>query len=299
MIINQQNLNALFTGFNTIFNRAFDGAPSDYDKFSTSVPSTTAQETYPWLGRTTKFREWLGDRVIQNLEAHTYSIRNKPWENSIGVPRDNIEDDTYGVFNPMFDQLGRDSKEHPDTLVFPLLQAGHTTRCYDGQYFFDVDHPVGVAGQGSGIQSVANCDFGGNGPVWYLMDVSRAIRPIIFQKRKDYVFTRMDQQQDEAVFMRKEFRYGVDSRSNVGFGLWQLAYASNQPLDAAHYGAARAAMMGLKGDNGRPMGIRPNLLVVPGSLEQAALNILKADTVAATTNVFRSTADLLVSPWLS
>ena len=42
---------------------------------------------------------------------------------------------------------------------------------------------------------------------------------------------------DEAVFNRREFRYGVDGRANTGVGLWQLAYASNMDLsNPANYG---------------------------------------------------------------
>ncbi len=82
-----------------------------------------------------------------------------------------------------------------------------------------------------------------------------AIKPIIFQKRRDYQFVPMDSPDDEAVFSRKQFRYGVDARVNVGFGLWQLAYASKQALDVTTFGAAYAALMSIKGDNDKPLGI--------------------------------------------
>lgn len=35
---------------------------------------------------------------------------------------------------------------------------------------------------------------------------------------------------DEAVFTRKEFRYGVDCRDAAGFGFWQLAFANKRAL---------------------------------------------------------------------
>jgi phage major head subunit gpT-like protein len=131
------------------------------------------------------------------------------------------------------------------------------------------------------------------------VDASRAIKPLIFQKRKDYTFVAMDRPDDESVFTRKTFRYGVDSRVNVGFGLWQLAYASKQELSVANFGAVYAALMSLKGDNGRPLGIRPSLLVVPPTLRDAALTITKADIINNTTNVQRGAVDVLVTPWLA
>lgn len=296
MIINQQSLAAAFTGFKTLFQNAFAGAPSDFEKIAMVVPSTKAVEVYPWMGQTTAFREWIGDRVIQNLMAHDFSIRNKSFENTVGVNRDDMEDDSLGIYAPMISQLGIDAKQHPDQLVFALLAAGFTTLCYDGQNFFDTDHPVL---SGGAEVSVSN-HGGGSGTPWFLMDMTRAVKPLIFQKRRDYSFVAMDRPDDESVFTRKLFRYGVDARVNVGLGLWQLAYGSKQALDADSYAAARTAMMELRGDNGKPLGIRPTLLVTPPSLEKQALEVLKAERDAyGATNVYRDTAQLLVTPWLA
>lgn len=297
IMINRANLNAMFTGFKTTFNNAFAAAPSDWGQVAMEVPSTQAQEQYAWLGSTTRFREWIGDRVIQNLKTHDFTIKNKSYENTVGVDRDTIMDDTYGVYNPMFSQLGQDARNHPDELIFALLAAGFSSLCYDGQYFFDTDHPV-VQADGS-IASVSNTG-GGAGTAWYLLDVSKMVKPLIFQKRSNYDLVKMDADTDEAVFNQKLFRYGVDARGNVGYGLWQLAYASKQTLDAAAYGAARAAMGSFKGDSGKPLGVRASLLVVPPSLEGTALTILQAEKNAnGADNIYRNTAKLLVTPWLS
>ncbi len=296
MIITSQSLRAMFVGFKTIFQQAFDGAPSDYQRVAMVVPSSTSSEEYGWLGTVTRFRKWVGDRVVQNLKTHDYSIKNEPFENTVGVDRDNIADDKLGVYTPMLSQLGMDAKTHPDELVFALLAAGFGTRCFDGQYFFDTDHPViGIDGQAVSVSNFA----GGTGTPWYLFDATRAIKPLIFQKRQDYQFVAMDKPDDESVFTRKLFRYGVDARVNVGFGLWQLAYASKQELTAANFGAAVAAMGSFKGDNGKPLGVRPSLLVVPPTLRDAALTITKADIINNTTNVQRGSVDVLVTPWLA
>lgn len=297
MLINRANIGRLFTGFKTIFNQAFAAAKSDWEQVAMLVPSSTSQEQYAWLGQTTRFREWLGDRVIQNLKTHDFTIKNRSFENTVGVDRDQIEDDTFGVYTPLIAQLGQDAKTHPDELVFALLAAGFATKCYDGQNFFDTDHPVLDANGAE--QSVSNFGGGAAAP-WFLLDTSKMIKPLIFQRRRDYTFVRMDDDADEAVFNRKQFRYGVDARVNAGLGLWQLAYASKQALDPASYGDARAAMMGMKGDNGKPLNVRPSLLVVPPELEKAALEVLKAERdVNGATNVYQNTAQLLVTPWLA
>ncbi|MFW5838255.1 MAG: Mu-like prophage major head subunit gpT family protein [Desulfovibrionaceae bacterium] len=297
MIINRANLSALFTGFKLVFNKAFQDAKSDFEKIAMVVPSSTSQEVYAWLGATTRFREWVGDRVIQNLKSHDFTIRNKPFEDTVAVKRAAIEDDQYGVYNPLVGQLGEDARTHPDELVFALLASGFDSACYDGQYFFDTDHPV--LGEAGAVQSVSNMQAGASTP-WYLLDTSRIVKPLIFQKRKDYKFAALDKETDENVFMRDEYIYGVDARCNVGFGLWQCAFGSKAELTTENYAAARAAMMGLKGDNGKPLGIRPSLLVVPPTLESAALEVVKAERNAdGATNVYRDSAEILVTPGLA
>lgn len=297
MLINRASLAAAFTGFKTVFNQGLGQAESQYQRVAMTVPSSTSQEVYAWLGKTTRFREWLGDRVIQNLGTHDFTIKNKSFENTIGVDRDHLEDDTLGIYNPLFTQLGMDAATHPDELVFALLAAGFTGVGYDGQFFFDTDHPV-IDANGA-EQSVSNHGGGASTP-WFLLDTSKAIKPFIFQRRRDYQFVAMDDPNDDNVFRRKEFQYGVDARVNVGYGLWQMAFGSKQTLDATSYGAARTAMMSFKGDNGRPLNIRPTLLVVPPSLEKAALDVIQAERLAnGATNTYRNTAEVMVCPWLA
>ncbi|WP_420598634.1 Mu-like prophage major head subunit gpT family protein [Neptuniibacter sp.] len=297
MEINKANLDLLFTGFKAAFQDAFAGAEIDYDQLVLEVMSTSAKETYPWLGQSTAFREWLGDRVIQNLELHDYTIKNKSFENTVGVNRESIEDDSYGVFTPLMAQLGQDAKLHPAELVYNLLKAGFTTNCYDGQYFFDTDHPVSDA---DGNETSVSNFQGGAGTPWFLIDTTRVIKPVILQKRKPYNFVMMNNENDENVFMRKEYLYGVDARLNVGFGLWQLAYGSKQSLTAENFNSAFAAMSGLKGDNGKPLGIKPKLLIVPPSLRSEALEVVKAERDAnGATNINKDAVDVLVTPWLA
>ena len=296
MEINRSNLTALFQGYQLLFQQAFMDTPTLMDKLAMTVPSKTSQEVYPWLGQTTRFREWVGDRVIQNLTTHDFVIKNKSYEDSVGVDRDAIEDDTYGVYSPIVQQLGQDARQHPDLLVFSTLAAGFTNPCYDGQYFFDTDHPVGLIGN---QHSVSNFQ-GGSGTPWFLIDNTRYIKPVIFQKRRDYQLVAMDRLDDEGVFSRKEFRYGVDARCNTGYGLWQLAFGSKEDLDTDSYADIRAQMMAQKNDNGLPLNIRPSILVVPPSLEKAALEVLKAERLAnGASNVYLNTADVLVAPWLA
>tara|TARA_A100001391_G_scaffold50885_1_gene30956 strand:- start:33823 stop:34719 length:897 start_codon:yes stop_codon:yes gene_type:complete len=298
MDINNSNLNSLYTGFSAAFTGGFKGVAPLWSRVATRVPSTTSENEYGWLKDLPGFREWLGDRIVKSIEADGYKIKNRHFENTVGVNRDHIEDDNLGIYSPLFSELGRLAAVFPDELVWALLKDGFATECFDGQFFFDTDHPV-LDADGE-IQSVSNTG-GGSGTPWFLLDTSRALKPLIFQERKTFnKLVRKDKDEDDNVFHRNEFIYGSDGRCNVGFGFWQMAYGSKQTFNAAAYGAARAAMGSFKGDHGRPLGIMPNLLVVPPSLESAARKVLNSEYAAGgETNEWKGTAELLVVPWLA
>lgn len=292
MIVNKTTLVTLGTAFSAAFSEGFGQAPPQHEPITMMTASMTSQNEYGWLGQMSSMREWLGDRTIDGLTQHGYAIKNRKFESTVSVRRDDIEDDNLGVYTPLFQELGRAAAAHPCELVFKALKDGFSTKCYDGQYFFDSDHDV----EGASYSNTG----GGSGTAWYLVDASRMIKPIIFQRRRDYTLTSVIDLDDQSVFRRDEFLHGVDARVNVGYGLWQLAYGSKQALTVDNYKTARTQMLSVKGDRGRPMGVMPTHLVVPPSLEHEGLKLLNAELLSdGESNVYRGTAQLIVSPWLA
>jgi phage major head subunit gpT-like protein len=298
MLINAQTLRSAFLGFSAAFQGGLAQAGSQYNRIATVVPSSTKTQEYGWLGDMPGFREWIGDRVVQAMSRHGYSLTNKSYENTIGVNRDDFDDDNLGMYTPMFEMLGNTAALFPDSLTWPLLKNGFATPCYDGQNFFDANHPVLDAN--GNVVLVANTD-GGAGTPWYLVDDSKPLKPLIFQNRKPFTnLIRMDKEDDANVFTKKEYQYGLDGRCQVGFGFWQTSWGSKQTLDSAHYEAARIGLGTMKGDGGRPLNILPKLLVVPPSLEGAAKRLVgNMYNAAGGSNEWFGTAEVLVVPWLS
>ena len=310
MMISSTSMNGLFNGFNTSFNKGLTTAPSTFEKVAMIVPSGTSQESYAWLKDIPEIREWLDNRIINNLEIAGYTVVNRKFELTIAIGREKIEDDQFGVFSVLFEQMGYNTKVHPDKMVYELLSRGAETLCFDGKNFFDQNHPSGDA-NGATI-NVANLDNAGNGHWWYLLDTTKPIKPLLYQERQSFEFQMLNDPNSQHAFMHDEFMYGVRGRDNAGYGLWQLAYASNQPLTPDNYEAARAAMTSLRSYSGRPLGITPNVLVVPQSLEGDGRRMVKTDTRVITvtgsggtnyeslvTNEWKDSADLLVTPFMS
>lgn len=224
MLVNRAALSGITTGFNTIFNKAFGSTKPLWSRVATEVKSTGSEEGYKWLGMIPRLKEWIGEKEIQNLEAADYTIKNKDFELTIGVDRNDIEDDKLGLYTPVITDMGQQGSMFPDTLVFAVLKQGFTKPCYDGKNFFAADHKM-----------------------------------------------------------------GKQVLSNLG----------TKKLTQAAYQAARTKMMSLVDGNKNPLGIIPDLLVVPPALESAAKLILEADQINGTTNTTKGTAELLVCPELA
>ncbi|ATL91903.1 head protein [Aeromonas sp. CU5] len=300
-IVTPALLQSLFTGFKKNFEDAKSEAPAQYTKIATVIKSTTKSNTYGWLGKFPSLRKWVGDRVIESMKAHGYQIVNEDFEATVAVDRNDIEDDELGIYAPMFAEMGRSAGIHPDELCFGLLGAGFTTPCYDGQYFFDTDHPVYPKADGTGTPVLtANVvvDAGYQGEPWFLLDTSRALKPVIFQDRKSPQLIAMTKVDDEAVFTRKEFRYGVDCRDAAGFGFWQLAFANKRALTPDNLWDSFSKMREFQADGGRKLGVKATLLVVPPSLEKLATQMLERELDSSSSNELKGKLELVVADYL-
>lgn len=294
-------LQSLFTGFKKNFEDAKSEAPAQYTKIATVIKSTTKSNTYGWLGKFPSLRKWVGDRVIESMKAHGYQIVNEDFEATVAVDRNDIADDELGIYAPMFAEMGRSAGIHPDELCFGLLGAGFTTPCYDSQYFFDTDHPVYPKADGTGTPVMtANVvvDAGYQGEPWFLLDTSRALKPVIFQDRKSPELVAMTKIDDEAVFTRKEFRYGVDCRDAAGFGFWQLAFANKRALTPDNLWDAYSKMREFQADGGRKLGVKATMLVVHPSLEKLATQMLERELSNSSSNELKGKLELVVADYL-
>ncbi len=298
MIIDAQALANIYVGLNTAFNAAFEATEVWHPLVAMTVPAKTKIMDYKFMLEFPMVREWVGDRVVHSLMGSSYQITTKDWEATIEVDRNDIRDDQIGLYAPVVAALGEEARAHPDRLIADLLLNGWTEPCFDGRPFFAEDHPVGGR--------VASNSGGGDDLPWFLLDVRRAIKPFIYQLRQPVQLSRMDRPDDEHVFMRRTYRYGVEARYTCAYGLWQLAYGSRQPLNPTNYATARAAMMSLRNADGRPLRVKPDLLVVPPSLEAAAREILEsryvlgdAEAGGTKNNIWQRSARLLVAPELA
>lgn len=299
MLINRANMQELYTGFNTAFRTGLlASVPVMRSSFCFDPPAVTGSKTtYPWVSQMPRVREWIGERQAARLAANKLEIANKPFEATIRVGRDDIEDDQYGAYAPAFQGLGQEGMRWKDEFVFGALKAGFSTVCWDGQYAIDTDHPVlDAAGN---LTSVSNSQ-GGSGAEWFLVDASRGIfKPMIFQTRRDFSLVALDRETDANVFNQREFVYGMDGRFNVSFALYQLIYGSKQTLDATNFNSAYAAMLGMVTDGAKKLGLTPTHLVCGPTNRAAAKTVLAERLASGADNPNYKAVELVVSPYLT
>lgn len=297
MLINHSSLGVIFTGFKATFMRGFELATPKWQEVAMEIPSETEKEEYDWLGVSPGMREWLGDRHVQSLQTHGFTIVNKDWEQTVGVERNKIEDDRFGVYTPLVQRMGEAAALHPDELVFGLLNDGQlaTSLAYDGVPFLSAVHPHEDLG------TLSNLDTGGAGPFWYLADLaSAAVKPLIYQRRKSPQFISKTSLTDDNVFHQRQFLMGADARYNVGYGLWQQIFASNQVLDEANFEAAWEALIAFTADNGKPLNIMPDSLIVPSNLMFDAKRLIEKQLVSAgETNIHQGSVKIVMNKHLT
>lgn len=107
----------------------------------------------------------------------------------------------------MFAEMGHLAKLHSGELLFRFLSTGFTELCSDAA------HPTADA---AGVVTVASNIQAGTDPAWYLLDMFRSIKPLIWQERDKYEFQSVTSPKDGNVFMTDEHVYGVRARVNAG-----------------------------------------------------------------------------------
>lgn len=232
MLVNKSNLANVFISLKTLFNNAFDTAPSNWSRIAMLIPSGTSENMYVWLSTFPKMRKWIGEKFVKNLEAFKYTITNDDWEATVEVDRNHIEDDQLGIYAPQAQMAGWSAKQLPDEIVFDLVNGAFTNLCWDGQYFCDTDHQVAGA--------------------------------------------------------------SVSNKLTVALS------AATQAAAIASYGEARTAMRKFKDEEGRPLNITPEVLLVPPALEHIALALINNDRLDdGKANPYKGTASVVVDARLT
>ena len=268
MMITVATLQALRTGFRKNFQTGIGKAASTYEELVTPVGSTTKVETYGWLGDMPIFRRWVGAKRVKSLEEKAYQLMNEDFEATIGIHKNKIKDDNLGLYGPIVQGWGEQGGSLKDRLAYDALGNGHVRACFDGQNYFDTEHPVGDT-------LVSNMSGDNSADPWFLVDLSKPLKPLLMQTRQEPEFLMVTDPEDSHVFKTGEFLMGAEARAACGYTFWQLAHRCTGALNEANYQAACEAMAALKDEEGEPLEVKPTHVVVGTSNKVAARELFK------------------------
>lgn len=280
MQITIENLESLRTGFKTDFQDGLPKSEPTFEAFATPVTSSTKLETYGFLGDFPIFRRWVGEKHVKAMEEKSYILTNEDFEVTRGIKKKQIVDDNLGLYSALIRGWGDSAGALKDRLCYEALANGHVRPCYDGQNFFDTEHPVGNA-------LVSNMSGDGSGNPWYLIDASQALKPVIMQVRQEPELMMVVDPQDSHVVLTGEFLISAEARAAAGYTFWQLGHRCTAALNQANYVAAYQAMEALTDDEGEPLGLRATHVIVGKSNKSAARTLFKkANLTGGESNIY-------------
>jgi phage major head subunit gpT-like protein len=152
-VASASKINSMTLNFNALFNKALDAMQPQWPKYAMRVNSEGASEDYQWLADTPAMREWLGEKFVKDIRGFTFNLPNKDFEVTVGVRRNDIEDDRLGKYEILIPQLADEGTIKQDSLLTELRIAGTSTLCYDGKYFYAANHVTGKSGSQSNLLS--------------------------------------------------------------------------------------------------------------------------------------------------
>lgn len=298
-VITQAQIDLLKTTLIARWNAGLAMSPDDWKKIAKLVKSGGKSNTYEWLSQFPAFREWVGARLHKLFKETAYTVVNRKFESTVDVQRTDMEDDNIGQYGTLAEGAGQSATDLKNDLVYQAVAAGFSSICYDGQYFFDTDHPIAANEDGSGaITPVSNMQAGAGAP-WVLLCTKRAAAPIYLQERMAAQFDSITSANNSNVFDLDVFSFGGRWRGEAAYGFWQCAFGSKAALDATNFNAAFTAMMKFKGDGGRKLGIIPDTLVTGPDNMAAAEALLKAmQNANGASNTNYQKVNLIITPWM-
>jgi phage major head subunit gpT-like protein len=292
-----QNLNVTYHGlWNDTYSDLLNSVPIFWQDLAEEIPSDTIEDVFGWMKGISGYRQWIGDREIEGLDASSYTIVSKKYEKTLGIPRDNIKYDKLGLYAPMFKAFGGAARTFRDELLWPLIASGASNVGPDGQYFYDTDHPL----TDSKGQTVTYSNYiTGAGPLWLLVARPYGIKPFILTKQEELDFVPLVDPTAPNVFIKDEYLWGSKGRFGTGYFLWQLVQAMTTAVAEPYFSQAFTALATRMGDKGRLMPMIPAVAYFPYSMRADVNQTLLAEKLAnGASNTNFKVVDIQFVPYL-
>ena len=133
----------LFFAFNAYLQKGLGGGWDGWTKFCSVINSGTLIEKYPMTIIAGGMREWIGERVINQISGKLFEVVNRDYEHTEMVNRNDIEDDNLGFYQALFTEMGINAANLWPELAAKALTG--TGKWADGVAFFSESRKIGKA----------------------------------------------------------------------------------------------------------------------------------------------------------
>jgi phage major head subunit gpT-like protein len=147
------DLKALEAGLRATYLSGFASEEEPAMELASEQSTTRPEEKHMVVSSTVKMTEWKDQRQSSNFSVFEESAIPLDYQAMVEVMRNDVEDDQIGKYRDVVNDLGRAGRRLWSDLVTEALLAGEALSTYDGQFFFDTDHPVNPAEPGGTTQA--------------------------------------------------------------------------------------------------------------------------------------------------
>lgn len=148
MLLNKTTIDTIVKGLSLTFKETFGAFGKDADPnylaardFVMDVTSTSSIEEHVWIDGIPGFREWLGERVIQNMNLTAWAVKNKKYEKTLGLKVEDIEDGKIGGATVATQNMAADAALLPYDLGVSTLTTNDAWA--DGSNFYLANRTYG------------------------------------------------------------------------------------------------------------------------------------------------------------
>lgn len=132
------------------------GAPAAWAmQFGDEIPTSAPIVTFPVSALGLKYQQSQGENRAKTLEEKSFDVKSQEYDEGIEAKLLDLFNNTfaYRKWQSGPSRLLLEEQNHVLRNVATLLEAGASTVCWDGEFFFDTDHPCNFADSSKGTFS--------------------------------------------------------------------------------------------------------------------------------------------------
>jgi phage major head subunit gpT-like protein len=141
--INDATLQDLNKQLNAKWTAAFSSAPqTQLSVLATQYTSTTASNHYAFMEAMGGWSQWNGARNFKDVASQQFEVKNKDFEMSIKMPKNQIEDDQIGMYVDLVPAMVAGWFKKQQSLIMEVLTSNPLA--YDGLALFGTTRTYGA-----------------------------------------------------------------------------------------------------------------------------------------------------------